>query len=257
MQHGNAVVRQHRRNLVPHPHHVFGGVAGAAGAGGDVALPLRHGVGLAAVGVQDQHLGRVAGQLGGKAFRRQRGGIQRFVGAVLDAHAPHHRVARGVGDLHRLGGHAVILKGQRRPGRCRERRLWVYGGRVRLLRLIRFRFLRRVLLSRREVGHVAAGRQQQGGLSQHQRRGGGQPVRRQPAAQRPTQQPFCGAAAIRGAVVCGGGHCHQRHGRQHQRRTPAQPSFHHVHHLGQVYAFCWGIYDKESFALRKERRICA
>ena len=58
-------------------------------------------------------------------------------------------------------------------------------------------------------------------------------------------------------VVCGGGHCHQRHGRQHQCRTPAQPSFHHVHHLGQVYAFCWGIYDKESFTLRKERRICA
>jgi len=64
---GNAALRQGGGDLVAYPHHVAGIVVGAEAAGGGVFLPGGHGVGLAAVAVDDEHLRAVIGELGGKA----------------------------------------------------------------------------------------------------------------------------------------------------------------------------------------------
>ena len=109
MEHGDTVGGQDSGDLIPDPHHAAGGVGGAVVACGGVALPLGQGIGLAAVGVDNEHLRAVEIGRGERAVFKLRG-VQCLGRGILDIHAPYGGVAFGIGDLYRLGWHAVIAE---------------------------------------------------------------------------------------------------------------------------------------------------
>lgn len=65
---------------------------------------------LTAVGVENQHLRRLAGELGGKGLLQLLAGEGVFCG-ITDVHPAKNRVAAGVCGNQRLGGHAVVRSG--------------------------------------------------------------------------------------------------------------------------------------------------
>ena len=68
MEDGDARLTKDLRHLIPHPHHVAAGVGSAVVAGPDDSFTPGGGVGLAAVGVENQNLGPVLRQMGGKGL---------------------------------------------------------------------------------------------------------------------------------------------------------------------------------------------
>ena len=110
VDHGDAVGRQLRRQLVPHPDHVAGAVRRAEGAGGDVLLARGHGIGLAGVAVDDEDLGPLLGT-GRELPVPQHRRVQGPAGFVLDVHPVDDAVAVGGAGVHRLGRDAVVRPG--------------------------------------------------------------------------------------------------------------------------------------------------
>ena len=105
--------------LLPHPDHVEAAVRGPAVAAGDVLLARRHGVGLAAVGVDDEDLGALLLRKGGGEGSVEDGGVKFPVGAVVDVHVPCNHVALRRGGHQGPGGDAVVgeEEGRLRLGR--------------------------------------------------------------------------------------------------------------------------------------------
>ena len=68
MEDGDASLSEYLRHLITHPHHIVAGVGSAVVAGPDHAVVSGGGVGLAAVGVEDQDLGAVLPQTDGKGL---------------------------------------------------------------------------------------------------------------------------------------------------------------------------------------------
>ena len=205
VHHAQAQLGEHPLHLVPHPHHVVVLVQGAGVVvRGLVDVGAVGGVGLAAVGVDDQDLGPVAGQ--GDVHRR--GGRRRQIhvqpGAVIEVDAPRRHIALGAGG-HQGAGHDVPRGG----GGLRRRLVHVVvilgglpGGEVGGVRRLR-PVLRRGLPARQQQRrlphHQAApavqarqGAGLPGGLSQLQGQGGGDEARVLPQA---PQGPGGGAPA--------------------------------------------------------------
>ena len=114
VEHAEPRVAEHLCDLVAHAHHVAGHIQRAVVVGGDILLPGGHGVGLAAVGVDDEHLRPVLRHLC-REIQRQLGRIQRRSRGVVDEYVPQHHVARRVGGAQRAGGHAVVRGGDAGP----------------------------------------------------------------------------------------------------------------------------------------------
>ena len=72
MEDGDASLSEYLRHLITHPHHIVAGVGSAVVAGPDHAVVSGGGVGLAAVGVEDQDLGAVLPQTDGKGLLQLR-----------------------------------------------------------------------------------------------------------------------------------------------------------------------------------------
>ncbi len=136
VEHSQSGVLQSLGQLVPHPHHVVRAICRPTLPAGDVLLPRRHGICLAAVGVDNQHLGSLLlGEMRCKAPVKD-GCVQTVVAAVVDVHVSRHHIAVRRGRRQRLCSHAVVGKEQ---GRLRLSRLLRNrrGGGRRLLRCIR------------------------------------------------------------------------------------------------------------------------
>lgn len=112
MEDGNATLRQGGGDLVAYPHHVAGIVVGAEAAGGGVFLSGGHGVGFAAVAVDDEYLRAVIGELGGKAAVGEGIGIQLCTGGVFQIYAVDHGIPLGGGRSGGLSGDTVVGKSQ-------------------------------------------------------------------------------------------------------------------------------------------------
>ena len=126
MKDGDAVGGQDGSDLITHADHIHRVIRRAAGAGGGILLSFGHGVGLAAVGVDDQNLRRVVGECGGEAAVEP-GGVQRLGGVVFDKYVTYLHKAGGGGGGDSLGRGAVVG--------IVLRRIW-QGGLRRLLRLL-------------------------------------------------------------------------------------------------------------------------
>ena len=120
---GEPRLLQGRRQLPAHPHRVVLAVRGAVLAAGDVLLALRHGVGLAAVGMYDEDLGALLRQ-GRVEGPVKEGGVKALVRAVVDVHVPGDHVPLGGGGHQGPGWDPVVGKNQ---WRSRVRRLLLDG----------------------------------------------------------------------------------------------------------------------------------
>ena len=198
-----------------------------------ISSPGGHGVGLAAVAVDDEHLRAVIGELGGKAAVGESIGIQLRTGGVFQIYAVDHGVPLGGGRSGGLGGDTVVGKGQAvgEGGSCG-------GGRIRRLRGHR---LRRISghTGGQQSCHSAAACQQQGGLGQRHHRDGGQGVQTEEVPQLPAQRLLGQAAALPqllegcgGRIAPGGdGGGPQSQRRQQQGQESAYMDLFHWYHL--------------------------
>ena len=137
MEHGNTRLPQFLRNGVPHVDHIVPGVRGAAVPGPDHLRTRYRRVALTAVGVENQHLRRLAGEFGGKGLLQFVAGEGVFCG-ITDVHPAKNRVAAGVCGNQRLGGHAVVRSGSGLGHRRLGRFLYRLRHRGRCLSLRRF-----------------------------------------------------------------------------------------------------------------------
>ena len=123
---------EERRELVPHAHDAAGRVRGAEAVVGLVAVEPGLGVGLAAVGVQDEDLHILGRQVQARPLEQQPAGIDGVAGLILDAEAPadrrlaHFPAARDLHQLRRQLLAEVRFRGAcglrlRRRGRRRSR----------------------------------------------------------------------------------------------------------------------------------------
>ena len=154
VDHPKAVGPEHGGHLLPHPHHVVGAVGGAVGVAGLIGVPVRLGVGLAAVGVDDEDLGPLP---------------QIYVHPPLGQHRLVQVIARPVVEIDPLaeeilpaalplGGHLddAVVPLVREPGLLPVLLVLFAGGGLR------------VLLRVGLFGGSAESRPQQGGLTEYQ-----------------------------------------------------------------------------------------
>ena len=239
MDHGDAVGRQSRRQLISHPHHVAGAVRRAEGAGGHILPARRHGVCLAGVAVDNEHLRPLPGT-GHELAVPQHRRVQGAAGLVLDVHPVDDAVAVGGAGGHRLGRDAVVCP---RLGILFLR--WSGCGGLRRRQLVRV-----LRLGSRIPDSQGPARQQHRRLAQGQHRGGGQTVQPQNVPQLPAQQsPGYIGAAGHGLPQCGGGvgpaacqHRAQCRRGQQQRQPPPQDHLFQSVHLFET-SLCgrgWG-----------------
>ena len=85
MNHLKAVGPEDGGDLLSHPDHVMGAVGGAVGVALLISIPVGHGVGLAAVGVDNENLRSLSQGHIHRPFPEERG-VQLLPGAVVDIH---------------------------------------------------------------------------------------------------------------------------------------------------------------------------
>ena len=215
---------KHLRHGVAHGHHVVAAVGGAVVAGPDHVHVPGGGVGLAAVGVDDEDLGPLPRQLRVKQLPQLRDG-EGVVRAVGDVGPSADGVAAGVRGYQGPGLHAVVRGARRRQGRLLHR----LGDDVFLVGVVLGGGLPLALLP--QLRHIRPGGQQQRRLGNGQHRRRGQRVRRPKVPQLPAHRPQRrgpgqGLCRAYGGVASGGdGGQIQRACGQRQGFQPAQCVF--------------------------------